>query len=458
MNAPLFFAVFATLTFFYLILGLIASRRVKTTSDYFLAGQNLGVLSVAFTLIATQLGSGLLLGTSQQAYFVGIYGLLYTAGIIIGFLLLGCGLASKLRGLGVATTAQLFETHFNSQILKKIASLLSVLTLCGLFIGQIVASKMVITALNIENELIFITFWLCVILYTIIGGLEAVVFTDIFQVSIITIIFFSIFIYSFSIDSINWFSLPTLFIIQKTYFSELNLPINTMIATLCMPALYSLIEQDLAQRFFSARTKKIAIVSAFCAALFMFLFSLIPIYLGMKARLLGLPLLSNSPLIPVIELMGNDLVLVLALCAILAASTSTADSLLCAISSNLAQDFSFGSRLLTPLQRSKVITLVVGSIALITSYFVPQNIIEILIKSYEISVNCLLVPSLCAYFAQKMLPTEAAWGSIIFGLTSLLLLPLWETTFPTALLPLVFSGIGYLIGLFLAIVIKKRVY
>ncbi len=108
MNTLLFFAVFAALALFYTILGLLASTRVNTTTDYFLAGRDLGLFPVTMTLVATQIGGGMLLGTSENAYLYGLYGLLYTVGIVLGFLMLAAGFASKLQSLNVATSTEVF--------------------------------------------------------------------------------------------------------------------------------------------------------------------------------------------------------------------------------------------------------------------------------------------------------------------------------------------------------------
>src|SRR5205823_1869419 len=121
----------------YSILGLNAARHVKNVADYFLAGRKLGILPVTFALLATQIGGGMLLGTAQDAYTIGLFGMVYNVGMVIGFLLLGTGIAGRMRALNVATTAELFETRYHSRTLKKCASLLSVLTLCGIFVSQI---------------------------------------------------------------------------------------------------------------------------------------------------------------------------------------------------------------------------------------------------------------------------------------------------------------------------------
>ncbi len=447
MNTLLFFAVFAALALFYTILGLLASTRVSTTTDYFLAGRDLGLFSVTMTLVATQIGGGMLLGTSENAYIYGLYGLLYTVGIVLGFFMLAAGFASKLQSLNVATTAEIFERKYNSPFLKKIASLLSIITMSGILIGQIVGSRTIISSLDlgVGTELIFIAFWLFIILYTMAGGLKAVVITDVFQVLLIMAIFFGIFLYSILYGPpFAWKSIATM---QREIFGTLPLSINALVATISMPALFSLIEQDLAQRFFAARTKRIATLSALSSCILILLFALIPIYFGMQAKLLGVQVPAGmSPLIPTIELLTNEFMVIFCLCAIIAAITSTADSLLCAISSNVAQDFEL--RLIgfsNALTRSKIITLIVGIITLAASYFVPQNIITILIDSYAISVSCLLVPLVWAYFNKKV-SKQAAIFSIISGLIAFIIMPLWQTNIPTVLVPVIISAIGYVIG------------
>ncbi len=232
---------------------------------------------------------------------------------------------------------------------------------------------------------------------------------------------------------------------------------NIVIATLFMPILFSLIEQDLAQRFFAARTKAIATFSALITAAFMILFALVPIYFGMQAKLMGISILAGkSPLMAVIEILTNEFVVILALCAIIAAITSTADSLLCAISSNVAQDFNFnwlGKH--NALYRSQVITLIVGLIALGASYIVPQNIIDILIESYAISVSCLFVPLVWAYFSKRV-SKQAAIVSVACGFIGFVLMPFWQTDMPKALVPLALSFIGYCVVLIAQTFNKKQ--
>lgn len=446
MEITLFLTIFFALATLYLIIGLRAAKHITTNTDYFLAGRNLGLWPIMFTLVATQIGGGMLLGTSEHAYKVGYYGILYTLSMALGFIILGSGLASRLQSLNVSTTAELFETRYGSTFLKKVASLLSILTMCGLFVAQVVASKTLLFGLGITHEWVFLLLWTFIITYTMIGGLRAVAFSDMAQVTFIITVFTSIFFYCLYNEPASFFSLATI-AKQQMLFSLEGISFSALLPIILMPALFSLIEQDLAQRFFAARTKKIAATAAIGASVLLIAFALIPVYFGIKAKLLGLIIPANtSPLVPVLEILTHNVVLILAVCGIIAALTSTADSLLCAVSSNLAQDFDFSwLGFKQSLKLSKTITLIIGIAGVAVSYFITKDIIKILVDSYELSVSCLFIPLIICYFTDKV-KKEAAFGSVILGLAGFVLFRIWPIPFPKELATLGLSLLGYLIG------------
>lgn len=446
MNTIIFLTLLIGFSILFLLFGIYAARRTSTVVDYFLAGRNLGLIAVTFTLIATQLGGGMLLGTTQQAYQVGIFGIYYTLGMSLGFLLLSLGFASRLQSLSVETTAQLFETRYGSPALKKVASFLSVVTLLGLVIGQIVASRTVMVSLGISNEIIFVIFWLLLIIRTTIGGLAAVAITDFYQVLYMIITFGSIFLYALSKNPGSLSILvPTT--AQANTFLKSSSGISSIVSFLLMPALFSLIEQDLAQRFFAARSSKTATLSALFASIFMLLFALIPIYFGISARFFGIPVDAHAnPLLLIIGYFTNDVVVAFALFGIIAAISSTADSLLCAITSNVAQDFDLSKLgIRSTVNGSRIVTWLIGCIALISSYFMPSNIIEILAGSYELSVSCLFVPLIISYFRNN-LNKNAALGAIAGGMFGFVFFKIYPIYLPRELVSLILSAIGYGIG------------
>src|SRR5438045_839160 len=110
--------------------------------------QTFGFLSIVFALIALELGGSMMLGTCQEAYSSGLFGLLYVVGISCGFLLLGFGFARKMKDMKVENSIDLFEVKYRSPFIRTCASILSIITVCGLLIGQIVASKSLIHSLG----------------------------------------------------------------------------------------------------------------------------------------------------------------------------------------------------------------------------------------------------------------------------------------------------------------------
>ena len=444
MTSLFFFTVLITLAIIYFAVGIYASRSVKTNTDYFLAGRNLSFFPLICTLVAAQIGGGMLIGTSKDAYAIGFSGLAYTIGFSLGFLLLGLGLASRLQTLSVSTTAELFETKYRSVFLKKVASLFSIITLCGILLAQFAASRTILVALGLDNQIVFLIFWMLIIAYTIIGGLKAVALTDMAQVSYIIAFFVGLFIYCLIFlepaSFFTWTSLKN----AQAQFGPFDWKTTTSI--ILMPALFTLFEQDLAQKFFAARTRNIARVGALSASIVLLLFSLIPVYLGMKAKLMGIIVAPDaSPLIPIIKALTSDIIVTLAVCGLFAAIAQTSTSLLCAISSNIAQDFDFSRfGFAKSVRSSQTITLLVGCSMFVASYFISSDIIGILIDSYALSVCCLVIPLVVCYFTDKVY-ASAAFGAIGAGLFGFIFFRFVPTPLPLEVASLLLSAIGYAI-------------
>ena len=153
----------------------------------------------------------------------------------------------------------------------------------------------------------FLMLWAFIIIYTMVGGLAAVVLTDIAQVIYILSAFGGLFIYCLWQEPLSFFT--SLGSIQE-HFSTESLSLATITPIIIVPALFSLIEQDLAQRFFAARSPRVAAISAFLSSACIIIFSCIPLYFGMKFRLLDIILPQGAdPLLPAIEHFTNTTML-----------------------------------------------------------------------------------------------------------------------------------------------------
>lgn len=450
MSINLFLILLFSLTTIYFIIGLITSRKVTTVDDYFLANRQVSVLPLTFTLVATQLGSGLLLGTASRAYSIGLWGILYTIGISLGFLILGFGFAARLQSLNIATTAEIFETRYHSYKLKLFASLVSIISLWGILVAQIIASHQLFLSCGIDDPRWLICFWGLLIGYTMLGGLRSVIIIDTLQVIFILVIFAIVFYYALPNDGVSSFTIANLTKMQNYYFGKKHV-LSALLPIVVSSALFSLIEQDLAQKFFAAKSALTATIAAFLASIIVTLFACIPLYFGIFAKIKNIAVPAGvSPLLPFIEKISSELVYALIVCALIAAIASTADSLLCAISSHIAQDFSKFLPSKRKLLISKLITFVTGAAALGISFYIAGDIISVLEQSYRFSISCLFVPIIIAYFTPNV-RQGAALVAIVCGSLSFigvqLLLP---HSILQDIIPLALSLLGYILGAILS--------
>jgi SSS family solute:Na+ symporter len=452
VSTNIFLSLFLGLGVFYVILGIFVSTKIKTVKDYFLASRNVGLGALTFTLVATQIGGGMLLGSADAAYADGYLGVFYSLGMSVGFLLLGFGFASKLRAFNVVTSAQLFEKKYGSTMLRKIASLISAASMIGIFAGQVVATRALFNVLGVGNEGFLLLFWAFVIIYTVMGGLKAVVATDIFQVIFLVLIVSGIFFYSIFGEVGSYLTLGAIVKNQQS-FTGFGSAFFKQLPILITSAIYPIFGQDLAQRFFAARTKKIAVVSALLAGAVIVIFSFVPVYFGMKAKLLGIALpAKTSAFYAMVKLLTNDFVFALVGCALVAAITSTADSLLCAVSSNLTQDFDFGFKSMrSKLFFSKAVTCVAGLFGISIAYY-STDILGVLAQSYGILISGLFVPILFCFF-QKKLKKNGALFAMLGGSLAFVLFKVaaWQGIYSISeiglvMVPIIISAVGYFVG------------
>lgn len=399
------------------------------------------IAPMVFAMLAMELGGSVLLGTSQEAYSSGVFGILYVFGISLGLILLSMGFASKMQAMGIESTLDLFALKYHSPSIRFLASILSTLTVCGLLIGQVLAAKTLIQALGISNEFIFIIFWALALIYTIIGGFHYAGITYQAQLIYVILIFGGIFFYCIGQEQFSFFS-HTLSDSTIALGTE-SITFSTIFSSLVMPALYYITDQDFAQPFFDIKTKRLKIISALTASIFMILFSLVPIYFGIKAKALNLALPEGtSPLIPVLTLLTNEFIVILAVCGIIAALIATIDYYLWSISYSITYDFGLSS---DNSKLCKCITFLIGLVILAASYAVNSSVVQIVISSYELYDSCLIVPLLMSYFKTD-LKKGSAIGAILFGLFGFIFFRIFPPAFSGQIASLLLSFIGFLLG------------
>jgi len=439
MNIMWFVFFIIGLQIICLYVGKQSAKNLQNQEDYFLAGKNLSFFPLTMTFIATQIGGGIILGSAEEAYRIGWVAILYPLGCVLGLLVLGLGLGRKLAKFKVSTVAQIFEVAYGSAMLKKLASLLSIISLFIILVAQIIASSKFMASLGVHNKFLFFAFWGIVIFYTSLGGLKAVVNTDIVQAIFFISAFFicmGFILFTMDISLFETFG-------NGVQNQEAGLGNSKFYGWLLMPLLFMIIEQDMGQRCFSALSPKIVSKATLCAGVVTLVVSTFPIYLGILAHKMGLEIpINSSVLMTAIEKTSTPFLSAFVGAAILAAIISTADSLLNAISSNIAQDFNFVKK--CHISFSQKLTAVVSILAIFCSFYFDR-VVDLLVLSYELSVCCLFVPIFASLFKSKG-NKSSAFLAIFFGGFGFVLFRFVETDFPKEILSVLLSGLGFTVG------------
>ncbi|CAN5180818.1 hypothetical protein BH09DEP1_BH09DEP1_1920 [soil metagenome] len=417
------------------------------------AKQCFGFLSIVFALIALELGGSMMLGTCQEAYSSGLFGLLYVVGISCGLLIMGFGFARKMKAMGVESTIDLFEVKYRSPFIRTCASMLSLITVWGLLIGQIVAAKSLIHSLGYNSDAIFITLMIGVIIYAILGGLNAAGVTYQAQLAYTVVVFGGIFAFCIAKEP------PTFLfdlLLNRSFCPPSNIAFSTIFASLVMPALYYVTDQEFAQPLFDISNKTISATSAISASFFMLLFSLVPIYFGIKAKTLNLIIAEgDSPLIPVLKVLTNEWIVWVAVLGMAAALIAMIDYYLWSISLTITHEMAIAFNL--PRENSKLnksMVLIIGIAAIAATYCTTSSAMQVLLLSYELYDSCLIVPLLMCYI-QPDLKKGSAIGSILFGLGGFILFQVITVSFSGQIVSLCLSFCGYYIGAYMEKVFSR---
>lgn len=163
------------------VVGYLSSKQVHSMQDFTLADGKLGRIQTAFSIAATEFGGSSLTGAMALVYTIGLAGAWWDWCAVPAFLLLGIFFAGKIRLPNLVTITDFFGQRydFRTRLLTSVLHLLAIVT-------QISAQFMVAaTALygifGVPQTIGVVISAAFVVLYTIGGGLVAVVNTDVVQ-------------------------------------------------------------------------------------------------------------------------------------------------------------------------------------------------------------------------------------------------------------------------------------
>ncbi|KAH9414402.1 hypothetical protein DERP_014423 [Dermatophagoides pteronyssinus] len=178
------YLVFITMLLISLCIGVyhrMTGGRQKTTAEYLLADKSMGVLPVSFSLMASFMSAITLLGVSAEVYFYGAQFILINISYIIGSPIAAYVFLPIFYKLKLTSVYEYLELRFNRSI-RILVSVIFILQM--IFYNAIVlyAPALALSAVTGVNRWtsIFSVGIVCTI-YCTIGGMKAVLWTDVFQ-------------------------------------------------------------------------------------------------------------------------------------------------------------------------------------------------------------------------------------------------------------------------------------
>lgn len=174
-----------------LAIGYYAGRNQKamheSMSGYYLAGKNLGIIALFFTLYATQYSGNTVIGYAPTAYRLGfswLQSVTFMTMIIAVYLLYAPRLYVLSKQKGFVTPADWLQHRFQSKAVTLLGVFLMLWGLGNYLLEQLVAIGQGIAGLTggtIPYQLAVIGFVVVMLVYKWMGGMRAVAFTDVMQ-------------------------------------------------------------------------------------------------------------------------------------------------------------------------------------------------------------------------------------------------------------------------------------
>ena len=167
--------------------GLKLSRGSLDSESFFLAGRSLPWWAVGLSVMATQMSAITLIGTTGQAYEDGIRFIQFYFGLPLAMIILCVTAVPFFYRARVFTAYEYLEQRFDSRT-RTLTSFFFLISR-GLGVGVIIAAPAVVLSIVLGwGELITIfAIGLSTTFYTMMGGVQAVTWTDVKQMAIIMI-------------------------------------------------------------------------------------------------------------------------------------------------------------------------------------------------------------------------------------------------------------------------------
>ncbi len=418
-------------------IGFFFMGKNQGIDDYFVGGRDIKSFHVGLSVVATDVGGGFSIGLGGLGFAMGLAGtwMLFTG--LLGAWMAAVLLIPRVKELEATkkflSFPQIFDHYYGSRV-ALVAALISTIGYIGFTASQLLAGAKLASAtfVGIDLQTALISMGVLAVVYTSMGGIKAVIYTDTAQWLILMagLIFVGIPVAHFAVGGFPALSenLPT------GHMDLFNIEWQTLVnwGVTIIPIWF--IGMTLYQRIYACKDVQTAKRAWYIAGLLEYpIMAFMGVLLGLYARValetglfteigfapgasmdseLGMPLLLRT-ILPV-GLMG------LVMAAYFSAILSTADSCLMAASGSVVTDLIKLKENKTVLRTSQLVTLGLGIVSIVLASLF-SNVLTIMLYSYSFMVSGLLVPLIGALFFKKRNPMAAMASMLVGGFVTVAL-------------------------------------
>lgn len=459
--------------------GIYHGRKVKTSTDYAIAGRKLPGWVAALSERATGESSWALLGLPGAAYAMGLAEIWTAIGCVLGIIVAWWLLAWRLRDEAAKYSANTFSDYLarrHGEMAKwiRLVSSSTIVFFFFLYVGAqfLGGGKTLHAMFGISPQLGMLLTAIVIIPYAIYGGFQSVVYTDVIQaiIMIITLVVGPIagFIYLSNHPEVYSQSIVTALQNASPTHASLFNGLKGAAAGMFLVGGFSWFfgylggMPQLTMRFMAIKDKRQAKQARNIGISWTIIAYIGAMLLGM----IGLAIFGPNTLADREYVMPATLLKIFppAIAALLitgaiAAMISTADSILVLSSTelteNIVNQYAKTDNTKRLLSRARIITAILAVVALVVAYLSPQKIIFTLVSYVWAGIGCTFSVVILLTLFWKRFHGIAALSTIVAGMAFTII---WistgmDTTVTAKLVNFLFSG---LVAVITTLAFKKK--
>lgn len=172
-----YFAVMASI-------GIVFSKKNRNFSDFMFGGGGMPWLTIGISLIATSISASTFLGNPAESFQNDLRLLMLNVGSICAIFIIGAVFIPRYKASGITSAYELLERRFSPAIRRLAAGFYTCHLLMRLGMLMFGPSLVIKAMLGIPIPVSIAVMAIGSILYTLLGGIRAIAWTDVLQFSI----------------------------------------------------------------------------------------------------------------------------------------------------------------------------------------------------------------------------------------------------------------------------------